>query len=141
MRKACYRKLTSYKYQLIDDYVIELELKELAINTPFITLTPAGRLTLRKNYAWNGPSGPTIDTLSLMRGSLVHDAFYQLMRMEELPYSCKEFADRLLQQICIEDGMNRIFARLVYQAVKIFGGSSAEPGTEKPDRIICVPET
>ena len=141
MNKACYRELKRYKYQLMDDYVIDLELKEFVINTPFMSLTTAGRLTLRKSYAWNGPSGPTIDTLSLMRGSLVHDALYQLLRMEELPPTCKAFSDKLLKQICIEDGMHRIFARLVYQAVKIFGGASAKPGTQKSDRIICVPET
>jgi hypothetical protein len=33
-----------------------------------------------KGYAWNGPSGPTLDTRNFMRGSLVHDALYQLMR-------------------------------------------------------------
>ncbi|PLX98195.1 MAG: hypothetical protein C0623_12785 [Desulfuromonas sp.] len=139
MNRACYRKLHRYKYQLMQDYEIETGLGGYSIETDYIALPPSGRMTIRQAYAWDGPSGPTIDTLTLMRGSLVHDALYQLLRLEALPSKEKAFADKLLRTICLEDGMNHLFARIVYLGVKWFGGSSSRPGTERPDMIICVP--
>jgi len=75
-----------------------------------------------------------------MRGSLVHDAFYQLMRIEKMTPSYKDYADRLLQKICIEDGMSRFRAWYVFQGVRLFGGGNAKPDSEEPDEIICVPK-
>jgi hypothetical protein len=139
MNKACYRELHGYKYQLMERYSFDVAIKEYEIDTPYLSLGNDGILIIKKGYAWDGPSGPTIDTLNFMRGSLVHDALYQLMRMGKILYSYKDHADRLLQKICIDDGMSKVRAWGVYQAVKLFGGASAKPGSEKPDKIICVP--
>jgi hypothetical protein len=57
-----------------------------------------------------------------MRGSLVHDVLYQLIREKHLPLSYRDKADRLLQQMCKEDGMWAIRAWYVYQGVSTFGG-------------------
>ena len=62
-----------------------------------------------------------------MRGSLVHDALYQLMRDGYLPLKTREYADWLLREICIEDGMSKIRADWVYMGVDLFGESSAKP--------------
>ena len=43
-------------------------------------------MIVEKDYAWDGPSGPTIDTSNSMRASLVHDVLYQAMREEGLAY-------------------------------------------------------
>lgn len=140
MNKACYRKLHRYKYQLVAPYQHNLEIMQYDIETPFLKLSKNGVLTIKKEYAWDEPSGPTIDTLNFMRSSLVHDALYQLIRMEIIPFSYKDYADRLLKKICKKDGMSCFRAWYVYLAVKYFGGSSAKPCSEKPDKIICVPE-
>ena len=139
IKQACYRKLHRYKYQLMADYEWDVGIKGYDMENPYLKLTTTGLLTIRKSYAWDGPSGPTIDTLNFMRGSLVHDALYQLIRMEVIPYSYKDHADRLFQKMCIDDGMSKFRAWYVYYAVKFFGGSSAKPGSEKPDKVICVP--
>ena len=74
-----YRK--GYKYQLADDYTIQIDTKPPEeIETQFISLSIDGLLTIKDGYAWDGPSGPTIDTPNFMTPSLVHDAIYQLMR-------------------------------------------------------------
>ena len=79
--RVWYKKRRRYKFSLAQDFPLQLELRpETEIVTPFIVLTMDGLLTINKGYAWDGPSGPTIDTKSFMRGSLVHDALYQLMR-------------------------------------------------------------
>ena len=105
MDKACYRKLRRYKYQLMQPYAHDVGIKQHEIDTPYLTLSGDGVLTIKKGYAWDGPSGPTMDTLNFMRGSLVHDALYQLIRMEVIPYSQRDLTDRLLQKICRADGL------------------------------------
>lgn len=139
--QACYRKLRHYKYQLVQDYTLSIEIeREEGIATDFIDLTTAGDLTVKVRYAWDGPSGPTIDTKSFMRGSLVHDALYQLMREKYLDYrEDREYADDLLKKICLEDGMSRFRAWYVHQALRMFGEKSARPGPKSEEEIICVP--
>ena len=65
--------------------------------------------------------------------SLVHDAMYQLMRMGEMSNIYREEADKLLRDICIEDGMWRVRAWWVYRAVRMFGGRAARADIDTPD--------
>jgi hypothetical protein len=137
-----YRKIDRYKYQLMEKYVHETDwtLPE-AVQTKgrWVALSKAGRLTLKKGYAWDGPSGPTIDTKSFMRGSLVHDGCYQLMRERLLPQRKRKAADVLLWLICIADGMPRVRADYVYHAVRAFAGGSARPPRRPKPVIIEAP--
>jgi len=141
MAKACYRKLHKYKYQLMDDYISQIDIKpEQDIGYTFLSLSSAGLLTIRKGYAWDGPSGPSIDTKNFMRGSLVHDALYQLMRLSALDYRVhRQRADEILREICLADGMSSFRAWYVYQAVHRFAEGGARPRNEPEVEIICVP--
>lgn len=123
-----------YKYQLKQEYTVTIGIRpQTAIDTEYIDLDTDGRLTIAEGYAWDGPSGPTIDTLTFMRGSLVHDALYQLMREQRLDHVLhREAADRTLQQICIEDGMWSVRAWLVYHAVRLFADPAADPSARRP---------
>lgn len=123
-----------YKYQLKERYTVEIAIRPAqAIKTAFIRLDTAGKLTLENGYAWDGPSGPTIDTLTFMRGSLEHDALYQLMREKHLDHDThREAADRILREICLEDGMWRARAWWVYWAVRWFADPAADPASTKP---------
>ena len=122
-----------YKYQLAADYVLRVPcLPERAVDANFLKLDLMGNLRIVEGYAWDGPSGPTIDTPDFMRGSLVHDALYQLMQEGYLDEAIwRETADKLLRQICLEDGMWHARAEYVYQGVRLFGGPSANAGNEK----------
>lgn len=133
-----YRKLTNYKYQLTEEYSIKTEIypKEKICEPEntfdyFISLKPNGCLYIDNGYSWDGPSGTTIDTKNFMRGSLVHDALYQLMRKGRISIEHREYADQLLKKICIEDGMSSFRAEYVYRAVRMFGESSASPTGKK----------
>ena len=139
--KACYRKLHRYKYQLMDDYTIQIDIKPVQdIEFEYMSLSSEGLLNIRKHYAWDGPSGLTIDTRSFMRGSLVHDALYQLMRLGALDHKVhRKRADEILREICLEDGMCSFRAWYVYQAVHIFAGKAAQPKDESEVEIIRVP--
>ena len=91
-------------------------------------------------YAWDGPSGPTIDTKNFMRGSLVHDGLYQLMREGLLAHEeYRKSADDLLRDICVEDGMSKFRAWYVHRAVRISGGKSTKPRTKERNPPIYAP--
>jgi hypothetical protein len=130
----CIQYKKGYKYQLIKQYVVNIDIfSDQHIDTNYIVLSPKGELTIQKGYAWDGPSGPTFDTLNFMRASLVHDALYQLMRNNHLDKDeHRDDADRLLQKMCKEDGMMAIRAWWVYMGVRFGGDASADPANKKP---------
>jgi len=119
-----------YKYQLSAPYMHYTGIKNLHVENRFLRLYPSGLLIIRTGYAWDGASGPGLDTPNILRGSLVHDALYQLIQEGLLPLECKQIADTLLYKICREDGMSWIRAQWVYRAVDIFGGSYAANNRE-----------
>ncbi len=126
--KIKYRKIPKHwKYQVLENITMTLETDAPTIRTPFVTLFRSGHLIIHKGYAWDGPSGPAIDTENFMRGSLIHDVLYQLMREGYLDYSYRKYADQLLREICIADGMWPVRAAWVYMAVRVFGGKNAKP--------------
>ena len=120
-----------YKYQLHQDYVQAVPVApDFPVFTPYLTLTSSGVLKIAAGYAWDGPSGPTVDSKNFMRGSLVHDALYQLIRLGKLPLETKQVADELLHAMCLEDGMSRIRASWVLLGVRLGGGASLLPEAE-----------
>ena len=82
-----------YKYQLYDQYRITTPLRPIhTINTRYIELTTGGVMTIKCGYAWDGASGPTLDTKSTMHGSLFHDASYQLIRQDMLGHENRKLS-------------------------------------------------
>jgi hypothetical protein len=124
----------NYKYQLAQSYTVTISIRpDYDIGSTFVELTREGGLTVFQHYAWDGPSGPTIDTRNFMRGSLVHDALYQLIREGWLGAQCRDQVDRELRRLCREDGMSAIRAWWVYMGVRFGGGPAADPANrEKP---------
>lgn len=132
MSKIVYRKLNKYKYQLMENYFFKttITLNDDVSVMDFVTLRHNGNLEIYKGYAWDGPSGPTIDTKNFMRGSLVHDALYQLIREEKIPRSYKAYSDTLIRALCVEDGMSAFRAWYVYWAVRLFGKALKNPSDD-----------
>lgn len=128
--KIHYRK--GYKYQLDGDYSIQTPVTGYNIDTEYIRLTPDGMLTMRHGYAWDGASGTTFDTKSSMRGALVHDGFYDLLRQELISHNERCKVDDLLHDICEEDGMWKWRADLWFIAVRKFGITAADPEHSHP---------
>lgn len=128
--KIKYRK--GYEYQLAEDYTVQTGIcPPNPLATGWLVLQPDGYLTIFEGYAWDGASGPTLDTPSSMRGSLVHDALYQLMRTGKLDISWREKADDLLHDICVEDGMPHFRAEIWEEMVSLFAAGCARPGSEQ----------
>ena len=127
------RYKADYKYQLANSYKITIPIRPKSkIDTDFICLDENGVLLVKKGYAWDGPSGPVIDTDENMRASLVHDALYQLMRNKELSSRThRKSADQLFKDICKADGVSNLRASAYYKALRKFGKPAASPQNKK----------
>lgn len=125
---------SGYKYQTKKNFRIFIP--ELAgrepYNSQFIRLE-AGWLFIKAGYAWDGPSGPTWPTKSSMRGSLVHDALYQLIRCGHLSIcdGDRDLADQIFHNLLVKDKMWKWRARLWYNAVQRFAEKAASGPPKK----------
>jgi len=96
---------------------IELKLAELM---------PDGLLRLDHNFWWNGSSFVQ-DTPECMRASAFHDALCQMISRKLLPRSTRPVADKLYYDLCREDGMSwmqakiRLIGLVIYRTVSIIG--------------------
>lgn len=124
---------SDYKYQLAQAYEIATPIKpKQQISTHFIQLDTQGNLLIKQGYAWDGPSGPVIDTDENMRASVIHDALYQLMRNSLLSSRThRKSADQLFKDICKADGVSNFRASIYYKALRKFGKPAASPKNKK----------
>ena len=130
---------SGYKYQLCETHKTPTCIRpDLLIDTKYMQLETDGFLTIREGYCWDGPSGPAIDTRNFMRGSLVHDVFYQLIREGHLHHCYRNEADKELRRICFEDGMSALRAWWVYLGVRFGGGPAADPAHAR--KLIYAPK-
>jgi hypothetical protein len=130
--RISYKK--GYKYWLARPYSLHVPIfpeHTLVSSGGFVTLGKNGVLAIKLGYAWDGPSGPTFDTKTFMRGSLIHDSLYQIMREGLLDNSYRKQVDELLGRICRSDGMNGFRAGYVVWAVKRFAGAASDPKNRK----------
>lgn len=121
------------KYQLRRDAWFKTDILGHNVSTEYLHLHDDGWLLIRKGYTWDGASGPTIDTKSSMRGSLVHDAFYQLIRLESIPRECRILADKELKKKCIMDRMWKCRAKLWYKILRRYAAPAAHPDYKRKE--------
>ncbi len=136
MTRGYIRYRGDYKYQLASEYRIKINILPAEdIFTDFIDLKEDGELRVKNSYAWDGPSGPVIDTKENLRASLVHDALYQLMRLEELSSrTYRKTADKIFRNICKKDGVSSISANVYYKALRRFGKPATSPENKRKIR-------
>lgn len=121
-----------YRYQLAETIAVSIPIfPGIPIETEYIFLDKNGHLVINKGYCWDGASGPTWDDKTNMRASLIHDVFYQLMRMGMLNQVYREVVDHIMYTILIEDGMAKFRAKYYYWAVRKFAGKHADPKYKK----------
>ncbi len=119
MPKLNYRKLHRWKYELMEATSCELKGLGFEIETEYIKIS-GGWLTVKARYAWDGASFIARDTPDFMRGSLFHDALCELVRKGTIHKIYRKYADKLLRQHCLEDGMSKFRAWYVYMAVRAY---------------------
>ena len=135
--------MSVYLYCIRQNYKYQSVITGREYENEWLRLSKDGMVVVKgthyKGYAWDGPSGPTIDTRTFMRGSLVHDALYQLMRDGYLDKEFREPADRLLKSMCKKDGMYWIRAWWVHLGVHFGAGFAVDPASRKP--LILAPKS
>ena len=108
------------------------ELENLIVDTsihPYLSLRK-GVLEIEFGYIWDGATGVPANKDNL-RGSLYHDALYELMGLGLLSRLFRDTADQVLRQVCIEDGMTEGWADTFYNFVHSFGASHTLPDPDK----------
>lgn len=121
-----------YKYQLEALYACETPITGSLIEDDLFTLYESGLLVIRKGFAWDGASGPTFDSKSSMRASLVHDVFCVCMRDGRLSYEkWQDTVNEFFRQQCIEDGMWHWRAGLWHAAVELADAGNPDQGRDR----------
>lgn len=125
-RKLVFYTSGSYKYRIATEpHIVMTPITGFEYEDHYIKLEKSGRLTMKIGYAWNGASGPTIDTKSSIAPSGEHDAFYQLLSMKVIPMTFRKTVDEFFHQRLKECGMWSWRAWLWWRAVHRAGGPAA----------------
>lgn|SRR5574344_1145223 len=114
-----------YKYILAEQFVYKTTVTGYTVNFSWVSLRPDGTIIIAKDYAWDGASGPTIDTKDSMVAALIHDGFYQLMRRKDIPIVAKAAVDKDFYKNLVHNGMFVVRAYVWYLGVKIFAKFAA----------------
>lgn len=128
-----------YKFWVAEDYVLDIGERIRPVRAggnSFVELSEAGVLTVRRGYAWDGASGPAIDTENWRTASLVHDALYQLIREGVLVMAHRKAADDLMRDILLGKGMWVVRVVLAHAAVRQFGEIFMR---NNPDAVLVAP--
>lgn len=88
-------------YQLTENLIVQTSVYGYLIEDGFFTLKLDGILSIKRGYTWDGASG-AIDTKSILRASLVHDIFCDLINKGRLPKAIQKLVDRELVKIIEE---------------------------------------
>ncbi len=115
------------RYQLVETEYYQSDIMPIGVlaDTEWLALDNEGLLTMRAGFAWDGASGPVVHTPDNMRASLIHDAYYQLIRLGLVHTAYRAAADRVYRRVCIEDGMSEARANAHFYALRMFGATAA----------------
>lgn len=136
-----YTRTPRWKYRTEAEYEVQTPIRMdssfTAVGNDYVLLYTNGLLYVAEHYAWDGPSGPAIDTRNWMRASLVHDALYQLLRDGAIAQHLRLAADDLMYTHLREDGMSRVRAKIAYRVVRLFGAKHA--ARRPPPKVLTAP--
>lgn len=139
------------KYQTNRRHMFKTALRpKYEAKTGLLSLKPNGTLIIERFYSYDGPSGPTkfianrlprwlrIRFLKkFMRGSLAHDALFELFRRGKLNYKWFEAANLEMKRLCKEDGMWGIRVKYTFFAVNKFAHAAAAEKNKR--KILTAP--
>lgn len=130
-------KYTEYKYKfkVEENFSIKLPYKIPDFEHQYAS-SKDSILSIKKGYAWDGASGPIINTRDTLVASLVHDVLYQAMRLNLIKSNSenKKIADKIFFEILKMHGVNSIRRKVWYLAVRLFGKKSTK-GLQDNDKI------
>jgi hypothetical protein len=86
---------------------------------PCVTLRADGTLIITAGFHYDFGSGPAVDTPAMIYASLCHDALYNLMQADELPWDCRKDVDKFLRAELLQAGMHPVRAWWCYWGVRV----------------------
>ena len=114
-----------FRFYLADDFFILIEgLPDVAVLETYKMSLSNGSLRISRGYMWDGPW----KNKKMIRGFLVHEALYQLIRLGYLDYSWRLKANAVLCKILVADGVFRGFAFLIKKFFDVFGSVASKSG-------------
>jgi hypothetical protein len=131
---------SGYKYQTALQHKTMISITGHDAESEFVSLSPEGLLLIRSGYAWDGPTGYVLHAYRqrMMRGSIYHDALYQLMREGVLHREHRKEADDVFLLTILEDQTPSMLAHAAYRLIRTFGMKFTSPTRRKV--IHCAPE-
>jgi len=118
--------LAGIKYRLDKPYRLKVKLNSDNIVCRHVSYTD-GELLIDREFVWDGVTGMWINESAAMRGSLVHDAIYHLIRECGIDDSNAKIADDLLYQFSREDGVSWTLAQIMHYTTKYLGPYGRDP--------------
>jgi len=122
-----------YKYKAIKDIYSQTRIKGFDIDLKYLRLMSDGNLIIKKGYACDASSGPTIDDDTNIHAGFQHDSCYQMLRLGKLAVSNKDFkamrklADLSFRDQLKRDGMPWFRRNYYYWGVRLGGKKHALP--------------
>ncbi len=99
---------------------VQTEITDHPAKGASMELMSDGLLTLSYGFWWNG-STFVQDTSYCMRASAFHDALCRMISQGLLPASVRPAADKLYYNLCREDGMGWMQAKVRYAGLRVYG--------------------
>ena len=126
MKSKIKYKEIRWRFVLTEEYEHELTFMSLpvTISKPYYKIS-RNKLLVSNDYAWDGLSGPTVDTKNSRTASLVHDVLYQAIREGVLPYMYRKEADKEFRLILKNNGMFFLRYWYFWAGVRLGGGKHA----------------
>ena len=122
-----YYEVKNYRFQLAENAYLDLYNEFPEVSYEWF-LIKDGKIYIYKGYAWDGASGPTIDTKDTIRASLIHDCLYQAMRLGLIEENYRKNADKELYNQMVSAGCWKFRAFLWYISVRLFCSYFAKKG-------------
>lgn len=120
----------SQRAQLVAVARYHTPIKGYVCAAPHVVLGSDGHLFISPGYIWDFGSGPAVDTPDMIYASLAHDAFYDLMQRDQLPWKERKAVDKYFRQLLKDAGMGPIRRTWVYYGVR-WGFPLAKPFLKK----------
>ena len=130
-QELVYRK--GFKYQ-VKRFLMQTPFIGYSWDTNYYSMDEDGMLEIKDLYAYDGPSGPALDTEDTMIPSLGHDALCQAMNEGLLPRECHKAVDEFFKLTGWRAGMLKLWRAYFYLAVRL-NAKFKLVGPEKEHRV------
>lgn len=146
-KQAHFRRNNTYKFRTLRDFEVASPIQpDEEVGNEYVRLRVDGTLWIRAGYAWDGCIIGS-DTPLTARASLVHDAFYQLIRegiirIRKAPTNDKDVKkqiDCFFMMLMYHDGMFPPRAFLRYYLTKWFGKHAMRPRPARNQEALTSP--